>query len=298
MELRHMKCFLTVADVLSFRRAAERLGTDPSSVSRTIAVLEDSLGVNLFERRHTGARLTEPGRAFLADARRIVADVDRARATVASVAFGNSGRLRLAVCEDATSPTFAAIIAAHRERCPDVTLELFEMPSAMQTAALRRGEIDAGLLLPPVQLDGIQLDELWRKAWLVAMPSRHRLADMETVAISELAGEDFITAHPEFGPGCHAQTEAMFTAAGVQPHIVARAFRRLTMAMLVHSGAGVTLLPGSFASVAMDGIVLRPLSSGGRSMRVAAAYPERDIQGVVAKFLCIASVTIATFAER
>lgn len=83
----------------------------------------------------------------------------------------------------------------------------------------------------------------------------------------------------------------MFLAAGIQPLIVARAFRRVTMAMLVHSGAGVTLLPGSFAGVAMDGVVMRPLSFDGHSMRVAAAYPEGNMEGIVAQFLRIASVT-------
>lgn len=294
MELRRLRVFLAAAEELSFRRAADRLDIAQSALSRQITTLEDELGVDLFERRYTGARLTEAGRAFLADASRILSDLDRARETVASVAFGNSGRLRLALCEDATTPTFAAIIAAHRERCPNVVLELFEMPSAMQTAALRRGDIDAGLLLPPVPEFGIQLDELWREDWLVAMPSEHRLADMETVPIGELSGEKFITAHPEFGPGCHAQTQAMFLASGVQPHIVVRAFRRLTMAMLVHSGAGVTLVPGAFAGVVMDGIVLRPLLSDGHSMCVATAYPKGDMQGVVAQFLRAARAAAAT----
>ncbi|WP_375551348.1 LysR family transcriptional regulator [Rhodophyticola porphyridii] len=295
MELRRLRYFLAAVDELSFRRAADVTGVNQSAVSRQIAVLEDELGVTLFERKSTGARLTEVGRVFLADARRIVADVDRVRETIAAVAFGTEGRLRLAVCEDATTPTFAAIIAAHRKSCPGVALDFFEIPSAMQAAALRRGEIDAGLLLPPVHEDGIQLDELWREDWLVAMPIGHRLADMATVAIGELAGENFITAHPEFGPGCHAQSQEMFVAAGVQPHVVARALRRLTMAMLVQSGAGITLVPGAFASVVIDGIVTRPLSSGEHRMRVAATYPKGDMQGVVAQFLRIARATVATF---
>ncbi|MBO6624614.1 MAG: LysR family transcriptional regulator, partial [Roseicyclus sp.] len=293
-----LRYFLAAADELSFRRAADVVGVNQSAVSRQIAALEDELGVTLFERRSTGARLTEVGRVFLADARRIVADVDRARETIAAVAFGTEGRLRLAICEDATTPTFAAIIAAHRERCPAVTLDLFEIPNAMQPAALRRGEIDAGLLLPPVRRDGIQLDELWREDWLVAMPSDHRFVDMETVSIGDLAGENFITAHPEFGPGCHAQSQDIFVAAGIQPRIVARAFRRLTMAMLVQSGAGVTLVPGAFSGVAMDGIMTRPLSSEGHRMCVAAAYPEGDMQGIVAQFLRTASAAVTTFQAQ
>ena len=224
--------------------------------------------------------------------------MDRAREAVQSVAFGTAGRLRLAICEDATTPVFAAILAAHRKRCSAIDLDLFELPSAMQSAAIRRREIDVGLLLPPVQDSGLQLDELWREEWLVAMPSNHRLAELESVPIRELAGEDFVTAHPKFGPGCHAQSQLMFSSAGIEPTIIARAFRRLTMAMLVQSGAGVTLVPGSFGDTIMDSIVTRPLSSGEHRMRVAAAYPTGDMQGIVAQFLRIAGATVATFQAK
>lgn len=294
MELRHLQGFLAVAEAMSFRRAAAQLGTVPSSVSRTIAVLEDSLGVELFERSSKGVQLTQVGHAFLRDARGIVVAVDRARETADSVASGYGGRLRVGVCEDATTPTFAAVLAGHREQCPAVELELFEMPSAAQPSALQRGEIDIGLLLPPVPSDGLQLDELWSEDWLVAMPSDHRLAASEVISIRDLSGENFVTAHQEFGPGCHQQTQEMFAAAGVRPRIVARAFRRMTMLMLVHSGAGVTLVPGSFASGAMNGIVTRPLESGEHRMRIAAAYPTGDLQGVVARFLGIASTIVTT----
>ncbi len=189
-----------------------------------------------------------------------------------AVAFGAEGRLRLAICEDATTSTFAAIISAYRKRCPAVELDLFEIPSAMQAAALRRGEIDAGLLMPPVKMDGIQLDELWCERWLVAMPSDHRFADMATIPISELAGKNFIAAHPEFDPGCQAQSKTMFAEAGIQPYIVTLAFRRVTMATLVQSGAGITLVPVASSGVTIEGFVTRPLLSGEYQMHVAVAY--------------------------
>ena len=294
MDLHRLRIFLAAADELSFRQTAVLMGVGQPVISRQVAALEDELGVTLFERKSTGARLTEAGRVFLADARRIVADVDRAREVVTSVAHGTAGRLRLAICEDATTPTLASILSAFRKHCPTTDLDLFELPSAMQPSALRRGEIDTGLLLPPVQDHGLQLDEVWHDEWLVAMRSDHRLADLEIVPLCALAGEDFITAHPQFGPGCHAQSEALFRAEGINPRIVARAFRRLTMAMLVRSGAGVTLVPGAFADTAMNGIVTRRLSAGEHRMYVAAAYPEGDLAGAVAQFLRIATATVRT----
>jgi len=66
VELRRLRYFVTAAEELSFRRAADRINLAQSALSRQIAALEEELGVDLFERRYTGARLTEAGRAFLA----------------------------------------------------------------------------------------------------------------------------------------------------------------------------------------------------------------------------------------
>lgn len=61
------------------------------------------------------------------------------------------------------------------------------------------------------------------------------------------------------------------------------------MAMLVQSGTGITLVPGSLGNTVMDRIVTRPLSSAEQQMRVAAAYPEGDLEGGVAQFLRMAA---------
>ncbi len=97
MELRRLYYSLATADELSFRRAASVLGGNLSAVSRQITALESALVVTLFECRSTGAHLTEVGRAFVVDARRVIADVDQAHEIVAAVAFGMEGRLRLAI---------------------------------------------------------------------------------------------------------------------------------------------------------------------------------------------------------
>ncbi len=294
LEIKHLRCFLATADAPSFRAAADRLSMQISVVSRTIATLEDELGVSLFERGARGVRLTDVGHVFRTDARRILADLNRARETAQAVAIGVSGRLRLAVCEDATTPIFARMLGWFRRAVPDVALDLFEMPSALQSTALSRGEIDAGLLLPPVPMDGIELEELWRDPWAVALPQDHPLASSVTITVSALAQHDFITAHPEFGPGCHHQAQALFAAAGVQPRIVAHALHRQTMLALVQSGLGVTLVPGSFVGMTINGLTFRPLQTEDPGLSVAAGFRAGDLPGVVAQFLRAAHAARAT----
>lgn len=293
MDLKRLRVFVAAAETTSFREAADRLRTQISVVSRTVAALEDELGVSLFERSPRGARLTGVGQAFLADARRILADVDRARDAVQSIAAGMTGRLRLAICEDATTPIFARVLTAFRRRFPEIALDLFEMPSALQPAALLRGEIDAGLLLPPVPGSGIELDELWRDPWAVACAAGHPLSSTESITIADLAQHDFITAHPEFGPGCHDQAQALFAAAGINPRIVVRALHRQTMLALVQSGAGVTLVPGSFVGMTIDGLYFCPLQTEDPGICVAAAFREGELPGVVAQFLRAARAAVS-----
>lgn len=293
LELKGLRVFVVAAEATSFRQAAERLRTPISVVSRTVAALEDQLGVGLFDRHSAGVRLTAVGKAFLVDARRILADVERARETAQSVAAGHTGQLRLAICEDATTPVFARVLSAFRAGFPDVVLDLFELPSALQPAALSRGEIDAGLLLPPVPMNGIELEELWHDPWAVAFRPNHPLSDVPSITIADLAQHDFITAHPELGPGCHDQALALFTAVGLSPKVVARAVHRQTMLTLVQSGAGVTLVPGSFRSIAMDGLTFKPLQTDDAGLRVAAAFREGDLPGVVAQFLRTARAAVS-----
>ena len=78
MEIRHLRCFLAVAEELHFARAAERLHMEQSPLSRTIRELESDLGATLFERNRRGTQLTWAGQVLLEDARRVFAVLEQA----------------------------------------------------------------------------------------------------------------------------------------------------------------------------------------------------------------------------
>jgi DNA-binding transcriptional LysR family regulator len=256
-----------------------------SVVSRSIASLETDLGETLFDRSIGGARLTPVGRTFLTDALRILSDLERARQSALNTATGSSGRLRLAVCEDATTPLFADVLAAFRRQSPYISLTLFEMPIAAQATALLHGEIDAGLLTPPVHDTGLQVHTMWCDPWTVVLPSDHPLREHDKISVHHLADCNFVSAHPEFGPGCHGQMKSLFDAAGCTPKIVAQAFHRQTMFALVRAGEGVTLAPGSFTDVTASGLEFRPLETDDPGLRVAVVFRSGDLPGVGAQFL-------------
>ncbi len=82
MELRHLRCFIAVAEELHFARAAARLHIEQSPLSRIIKELEYRLGVQLFERTTRRTRLTWAGKVLLEEARRVLAVVDQAKASL------------------------------------------------------------------------------------------------------------------------------------------------------------------------------------------------------------------------
>lgn len=84
MELRHLRCFMAVAEELHFARAAERLHIDQSPLSRTIKELEQELGARLFIRTTRNTQLTRAGRLLLGHMPRVFAAVEQARDSVKS----------------------------------------------------------------------------------------------------------------------------------------------------------------------------------------------------------------------
>src|SRR5262252_716908 len=149
-EVREMRYFMAVAVRLHFGRAAEALHISQPPLSRAIRALEEQLGVTLFARSRRRVELTAEGAHFLGEARRILESVERAAAGVRALAAGEKGRLRIGFVSLADYGVLPGLLKAYKTAQPGVALALREMLSPQQAAALGAGELDFGLLLPPV----------------------------------------------------------------------------------------------------------------------------------------------------
>jgi len=94
-ELRHLRCFLAMAEEVHFARAAERLHIEQSPLSRAIKDLEHDLDAQLVERTTRSTRLTWAGQVFLDEAKCVLSDVDQAKASAKAAAAGYRGTPRV-----------------------------------------------------------------------------------------------------------------------------------------------------------------------------------------------------------
>ncbi|NUW40864.1 LysR substrate-binding domain-containing protein [Nonomuraea rhodomycinica] len=189
MELRQVRCFVAVAEELHFGRAAERLLLGQPAVSQHIRRLERELRVELFDRSPRHVRLTAAGELFLPGARRMLAAEEEARASVAELAEGRTGVLRLGTVSG-LGPRLDRILDAYERHAPGVRVELVSLPVKERLAQLAGDRLDAAFVRAAVPDDSpeLRLIPLWEEELLIALPARHPLAAGDQPALPDLAG--------------------------------------------------------------------------------------------------------------
>ncbi|GGY07714.1 LysR family transcriptional regulator [Streptomyces tanashiensis] len=186
IELRHLRCFLAIAEEASLTRAAARLHLTQPAVSRTLAALEQHLGARLVDRSTHHLALTAEGRAFQ----------DRAAAALAAFeAAVDPARLRhrplrLGHAWSAFGPYTTPLLRRWQRAHPETPLELLRIDD--RTAGLARGEVDAALLRGAVDAPGLVTEELATEHRVAALPTDHPLADRPRLALDDLAGETVV----------------------------------------------------------------------------------------------------------
>ena len=284
-DLRQLRHFVAVAEHLHFGRAAQALHISQPPLSRSIQDLERRVGARLLERTRRRVALTPEGARFLAEAKRLLAQLERALVEVGSMAAGAGGRLRLGFVSLADFGVLPQLLKAFKAARPGVALALREMLSPDQAAALAAGELDFGLLLPPVAGDLEHL-VVQRERFVAALPARHRLArGSGRLAVRELAEEAFVMAPREIAPGLHDVVAQLAARAGFSPRVAQEAIQMQTVVSLVSSGLGVALVPASVANLGRRGVAYREIADAHPHLDLWLAWPRATLSAAGREFL-------------
>lgn len=255
MELRHLRYFVLVAEELHFGRAAQRAGIAQPPLSQQIRALEAELGVALFFRTRRHVELTDAGRALLPRARQLLRDAERATQAARDGAAGLTGTLRIGFPGSLAFGFAGDFVRRHRERSPDVSLELRELTSEQQRAALHRDELDIAFVRYPFRESELESIQLCREPLVAAVPGDRALAEPEGwISVDRLRDEPFVMFPRSYGPAFFDQVVGLCRAAGFSPRIEQEVIQMPTIVSLVASGVGVAVVPGSMRRVEVQGV--------------------------------------------
>jgi DNA-binding transcriptional LysR family regulator len=293
MELRHIRYFIAVAEEGRIAWAAERLGMQQPPLSQQIKALERELDVQLFRRKARGVELTEAGRAFLDNARTMLAQLDHTCETTRRTARGEQGRICVGITPSGPfHPFVPRVIRAFRDAYPLVSLTLEEYSSNELVERLRNEQIDAAFVRTRIaDPQGLVSEPMMDELLVAALPTGHLLAhsnsdDNAAISIKALAGETFIIQGSRLRLGLYAATVAACHAAGFTPRIGPEASNFASTLNLVAVGLGVSLVPASLRRMHIDGVTYRRLKGSDQpTLPLDLALRRGDPSAVVIHFL-------------
>ncbi len=289
-DLRQLRYFVAVAERLHFGRAAAALHISQPPLSRAIRALEDDLGVPLFHRTRRRVELTPQGTRLLEEARRLTGQLERTVHELRAMAGGGHARLRIGFVSLADYGALPGLLKAYKSALPGVRLALREMLSPDQAVALAAGELDFGLLLPPVagaaRLEHVVVQ---RERFVLALPARHRLAGgAGRLALREMAGEPFVTIPRQIAPRLYDIVAQLAAQAGIALNIAQEAIQMQTVVSLVSCGLGAAVVPASVANLGRRGVVYRELAARHPRLDVWLAWRKEMLDAAGREFISLA----------
>ncbi|MET3591050.1 DNA-binding transcriptional LysR family regulator [Mesorhizobium shonense] len=284
LDLRQIRYFVAVAEAGNVGRAAEQLHISQSPLSRQIMQLEEQLGVSLFERAKQRIHLNAEGRAFLAEARALLANAARLEELGRNLASGAAGSLAIGYVEGAVhAGLIAVMLREFRRERPDFHLQLRSRRTAAQFEDLRQRVLDLGFVYASAPKGDPDLDSMLvrREPLVLAIPEGDPLAGVADIQPGHLDGRVWITVVRQPDDTNRAQFLAACVEAGFVPDIAYETADPLTSLGLVSAGLGLATVQQSLESAAPPGIVFRDMPWFKRSVEIHLAWRRNDRRAVI-----------------
>ncbi|AIP00643.1 LysR family transcriptional regulator [Burkholderia pseudomallei] len=259
MELRQLRYFIAVAEEMNITRAAQRLHMTQPPLSRQLQLIEDEIGLPLFERGARPLKLTDAGRVLYAQARRVLEQADELAPLTRRLAQA-AERIVIGFVPSTLYGALPEVIRAFREAAPAVELSLIEMFTLEQLGALKGGRIDIGFGRLRFDDDRLVREVLVEERLIAALPDGHPLAAPDaSISLADIAGQTLIVYPSTPRPSFADQQLSALRDGGLAPAAVHEVRELQTALGLVAAQVGVSLVPESVEGVRVKGVVYRRL---------------------------------------
>ena len=290
MDRFRLECFVAVAEELHFHRAAERCHISQPAISQQIRALEKELDVQLAHRTKRSVTLTAAGEVFLHEARKTLRQMDLAVSLARRTDRGEIGQMTVGATSPALFVLFPEVAARFQQALPRVGLVVRELTTAEQEHALRIGDIDVGLVHPPLDDATLAAEEVARPDFQIALPAGHHLAARNTLTLEELADEPFVIFPRQIAPQLYDTLLALCRDAGFSLQIAMEAYPAQSIIALVSAGVGLGFIASEVQRLNRPGVVYRPLRGARPHLSLGVAHHPDEISPAVRAFLDAARV--------
>jgi len=231
--------FLAVAETGSFRRAAERLGYTQAGISYIVAAMEESTGLCLFVREHSGVRLSAEGEALLPQMRQRMVWERQLKQTIDELNGLERGSLRVQIFDSISIHWIPGILRKFHDDYPGINVELItEENSRRAEEMVLSGEVDCGFFLTGVTQD-MDTFPLIEENLLAIVAPDHPLAKLERFPVAQLGKWPYIRMKYEENTGIRD----IFRRNHAVPQVAFRMDNDYAAMAMVSNGLGYCIFP-------------------------------------------------------
>lgn len=284
--LRQLRYFVALCETGHYRKAAERMGISQPSLSQQIVRLESALGLELVERGRRGAVLTPAGREVLAQARKVLDEVEGLGVRAREAKEGVGGTIRLGTTPT-LGPYLLPFVTRRLQRAyPALKLVIRDAAPRVLQEELDQGRHDMILTQLPVQSDDVEVMRLFREPLMLAVAQEHPLARRAAIGDGDLEGQDILSLSDAYL--MHSQTARLAEELGARLRQDYEGTSLDALRQMTALNMGVSFLPALYVRSEVDAkgkadVVARAFR-GGRMMRsIGLVWRKRAAHGALSR---------------
>lgn len=252
---RQLRAFVALAEERHFTRAAQRSHMTQPAFSALIRMVEAEVGLRLFDRSTRHVSLTPEGEVFLSGALRLLGELEAMQEGMSDYASQRQGRVSLSALPSLAAGWLPNILADYHEKHPGVRMELRDALLDPCLDMVRGGQVDFAVAARRTDMSELTSDFLYSDYFFIVCRADHPLAKCGSVRLSALAK------WPRIQLARGSSVRQALDAANDKPALLLEVEHLATVAGLVLSGLGISVVPGmTLFHFRHPGLVIRPVA--------------------------------------